>query len=163
MSISAAIAYQLTVTETLSPTFADTNTSNRKVVTNGLNISKTLNAGSTPPGTMLSAFQKTLVSGGGQIDLRTLPGTTGTQDGNGLKLQACILYNPTTNANTITVAVGTSNGYTFAGAACSVTLSPGDTIALFRNDTAPDVDGTHKLLDIAGTGSQVLDVELVLG
>jgi hypothetical protein len=44
-----------------------------------------------------------------------------------------------------------------------VILSPGDEVTFFKKDTAPDVDSTHKTIDLAGTGSQALNVELIAG
>jgi hypothetical protein len=164
MTISAAWAMTLTVTETLSGPFVSATAKDKDLVVNGLNKSGTINAGSTPPATLHAAYTLALTGGAGQLDLRALLGSQGIAvDGNGLKVQACILVNPSSNANTITITNGSTNGYTLFGASGQVTLSPGDRLMIYRPDTAPDVAAGAKLLDLAGTGAQVLDYQFVLG
>ncbi len=42
-------------------------------------------------------------------------------------------------------------------------ISPGQSILLVSQDVAPDVGGSSKIVDVTGTGSQVLNVGVVLG
>lgn len=160
MPVTATITSKISVKETLA-TFGLTadNTLTRELGNND-----TLNAGSTPPATKVACFELALTAGAGTIDLRALPTDNGgTVDGNGLKVQAIMLMGKTGNANPITVAVGASNGYNLAGADFSVALKAEESILLQLQDSAPDIDATHKILDVSGTGSQVLQVLIVMG
>ena len=49
------------------------------------------------------------------------------------------------------------------GTDSKLTLEPGDEVILFMLDTAPDIDATNKIFDLAGTGTQALDVEILMG
>lgn len=164
MSIEAAYVANLTVVETLETNVPAVSASDAGITHNGWNKSATLNASSTPPATKTAAFQKALSTGSGTIDLTALPGTNGaTVDGTGLKVQAIKFANPAANANPITVAVGASNGYDLFGSAFSITLQPGQEALFYGNDATPDVGASDKTLDLTGTGSQALNVQVVLG
>jgi len=69
------------------------------------------------------------------------------------------LMNPASNANSITIAVGGTNGYTGFGASFSITLTPGQSVQL---DGASALGGSNKTLDLTGTGSQVLAYQVQL-
>jgi hypothetical protein len=103
----------------------------------------------------------------GTLDLTALPGRTADEvvDGTGLKLQLLILHNRSTNANKITITKGASNGIGLAASndTWTLTLSPDQTVGLYLKDAGPDIDSTHKTIDVSGTGSQVLDYEIVMG
>lgn len=164
MSISVSAAMTLSVTETLAGIpFASTTAKDKQIVHNGLNETWTLNSGSTPPATQVCDFQKALSTGAGTIDLTAVPGSLGNLDLTGLKVQLVRFRNPSGNANPITVTFGAANGYLLLGTAWKMILQPGQSVELFLNDASPDVDATHKNIDIAGTGSQALDVLLVAG
>ena len=167
MSVSAALAMTLSVTETLTGVIPNSTTTAKdlQIVVNSLNVSKSLSGTSTPPITQLWTFEKALSGGAGQLDLRAMTGVTGAagaQDGNGLKVQAVLFHNPSSNGNAITITSGSSNGYDLLGS-FSLTLSPGDSLMVYKPDTAPDVATADKLLDLAGSGSQVLKGVVVLG
>ncbi len=164
MSVSLSYATNLTAIETLDTNVPAAAEANRKVTHNQFNKTASLTGATTPPVTKVAAFEKALSAGAGTIDLTALPGTNGAVvDGTGLKVQAIKLTNKAVNANSIKVAVGGTNGYELAGADFAATLQPGQELVLFGNDATPDVDGTHKTLDLTGTGSQVLQVIVVLG
>lgn len=126
-----------------------------------------LTASTSVPVTKHAKFQLTLSSGSGSINLAALTGINSDETvvGTGLKLQLAIFANPSTNANAITVAKGASNGYGLgaSGDTWTVTLSPGQSVMLVGADANPDVASGARVLDVTGTGSQVLNCHLVLG
>jgi hypothetical protein len=67
------------------------------------------------------------------------------------------------NANPISLVPGASNGYVWSGTAPKISLPAGGEDTVFLNDAAPDVAGGAKTLDLAGTGTQGADIEIVLG
>ncbi|MBM4043375.1 MAG: hypothetical protein FJ290_33220 [Planctomycetes bacterium] len=164
MPITATVTSNLTVVETLDgnrPFAAD---AKARVTHDVLNTSASLTSGSSPPGTKVAAFQKALAAGAGTIDLTALVGTNGLAvDGTGLRVQAVKVRNPATNANPITLSKGAANGYNGFGADFSLALAPGAHALLVPNDAGSDVGGANKNLDLAGTGTQALDVQVVLG
>lgn len=162
MPVTATYVSEITIDETLADVFLSS--SQKTVKHNGLNRTETLNAGSSVPATIGTAYRLTLSAGAATIDLRALPATNGgTLDGNGLKVQLVKFRNKPENANDITIVKGATNGYNLAGANFSVTLAPDQELTLYLDDKAPDVSGTAKTLDVTGTGSQILEVEFVLG
>jgi hypothetical protein len=135
-----------------------------QVTHNLFNKSASLNASSSPAVSKVAAFEKTLAAGAGTIDLTALTGSNGgTLDGTGLKVQAVKFSNPATNTYSITVETGASNGYELAGATFSVQLEPGQEVMLYGNGATPEIGSTAKTLDLTGTGSEVLDVIVVMG
>jgi hypothetical protein len=168
MSISASIPMLgMAVTETINPEFSDTSAKNRDILINGVRrAAKTLvSATSGQPAVMQAAFAKALAAGVATIDLRALPGLLAgiTQDGNGLKVQHYVFENPATNANPITIAKGAANGYALFGATGLIELAPGDLIEADVPESRPDVAGGAKTIDLSGTGTQAINVHLVLG
>jgi hypothetical protein len=162
--IYATLQSALTVVETITNNGAFLSSSSNKVTHNGLNVQSSIDATTTPPATKVAGFQKALAAGVGTIDLTALPGTNGTTvDGTGLKVQAVKFRNPSSNANNITITVGASNGYQLHGAGWSITLRPGESYLWEGVDAAPDVGGSAKNIDLAGTLVQALDVLIVLG
>ena len=127
--------------------------------------SRTLTASSTPAATAGSVFRQAMTAGAATIDLRAIPTVnSGTIDGNGKKVRVLRLSAPGTNANPITITPGASNGLNVFGATGEITLNPGDTVQLEPATAgATAIDATHKTLDLAGTGTQVLDVAVVVG
>lgn len=162
MSVSATSAAQLTVVRTSAG--PGVSTSDNTVTLNLLNTSTALGAATTPAVTKDVCFNLTLSSGLGSIDLTALPDPDlGTVDFTGLRVQQMLLFNPTTNANDISVAKGASNGYTGLGSAYGETLAPGGYSVRCTNDRAPDIDSSHRILDVTGTGAQVLKVQITAG
>lgn len=164
MSVDVTLAATLTVIETLAGNAPFALSGNKRVTHNQLNQSETLNASSTPPATTVAAFTKALTAGSGTIDFTSMTGTNGASvSASGLKLQAALIKATDANANTYTVSDGASNGYNGFGSTFEVTLQPGQWALLFGNDATTDVDGTHKVWDVSGTGSQTADFILVFG
>lgn len=127
----------------------------------------TLTALTTPPVTKHADFQKAMTSGAATIDLTALPGKTAdeTVSGSGLKVQLMKLRSLSTNANKITVTKGASNGYGLdaSGDTWTIPLSPGQSVLLWGDAANITIDGTHKTIDISGTGAQVLEISVVMG
>ena len=165
MSVSVAYTSKATVTETLeNNTGSFAASSDGKVTHNDHDLTATYSAATTPPVTKIAAFTTTLTAGTASIDMTSMTGTNGaTVDASGLKLQVAKFSAPSTNANTFTVAVGTTNGYEFNGASFNIALSPGAEALFMANDAAPDVAAGAKTFDLSGTAAQTLDCVLVFG
>ena len=138
------------------------------VTINGLDENGTTYTASTAvPVTKVAAYELTLSSGTGSVNLAALPGLTSEETvvGTGLKLQFVKFKNKSTNANIITITKGASNGYGLdaSGTAFTVVLSPGQSVTFSLNEAAPDIASGARLLDITGTGSQVLQIHAVMG
>lgn len=167
MAVSVTYEAKCKVVETVADTFVsstDNTVTFNNAANDGINKTATLNSGSTPPATKHAGGELTLTAGAGTLDLRALTGLAGGAiDGNGLKVQVAKFRNKSTNANLMTISEGAANGYSLLGSAWTLDLQPGQEITLFGNDATPDVAGTDKDIDIAGTGSQVLEYEIVMG
>jgi len=137
----------------------------RTVTQAGFNAAqRTLKSDSSPPVTCGALFQQALTGGAATIDLTALDGFNDkVVSGTGLRVQLLRVKNPVTNANPITVAKGASNGYDGFGAGFSVTLQPGAEATLLTNDAGGDIGSGNKTLDLTGTGTQALDVEIIMG
>lgn len=164
-TISALVNSAITVTQTMTGDYISS--ADNTITLNGLNDSNTYTASTSVPVTKATAFRVTLSSGTGSIDLTALPGLTvnETIDCTGLKLQAMKLRNLSTNANPITIAKGASNGYGLnaAGTTWSLPISPGQSVLFEGKDSSPDVASGARVMDVTGTGSQILEVEIVCG
>jgi len=164
MSVTVTYLAKVTAVETLETNVPAAAAANRKVTHSLFDTSKTLDGSSTPPATLVAAFEKALAAGVATIDLRALVGTNNVPvDGNGLRVQVLRIRAKSTNANPITIAKGASNGYDGFGAGFSLTLAPGAEQQLFTNDGGGDISGTNKTLDLTGTLTQALEVEIILG
>lgn len=166
MAASVELTYEtkLTVIETLGVNVPDVVEANARIVHNAFNESHALKGTSSPPVKKVVATQKALAAGAGTLDLTALVGTNGAVvDLSTLKVQAVKFRNPSTNANAITVTFGATNAYLLGGEAWKFILEPGMEIVVYGNDKTPDVDGTHKNIDLAGTLTQALDVVIVAG
>lgn len=164
--MSVAVTYGSTVTtaETLATNVPAASSNGKTVTHNGYNSSKSLTGATTPPVTQAAYFLKALVAGAGTIDLTALVGTNGAAvDGTGLKVQVAKFENPSTNANPITVTFGAANPYLLGGAAWKFILQPGMEITVYGNDATPDVGGSTKNIDIAGTLTQALKCSIIMG
>ena len=160
MSVSASLRAEVTVTETLE-TNVD-GASNPIVTHNGFNQKKTLDADSTPPITRVYDDQVALVAGAKTLDFTSLGATGGgTFSASGLKLQAMLFVNA--GAAAMTISPGASNGYVPFGSSNSVVVPAGGYAKFYWPDTLADIDGTHKTIDIAGTGTQEFQIVLLFG
>ena len=95
-----------------------------------------------------------LSTGTATIDFTASPFSGGTKTP--IRL---FLMNPANNANSMTIKFGDTNPYTGFGAAFNTTLQPGQSIQLSGTDA---LSATCKTLDLTGTGSQALNVQVQL-
>lgn len=123
---------------------------------------ETLTGTSTVSIDAVTAFLATLSSGAATIDLTDVAGTTGDQSMSGKSLRTIYLQATSDNAGVISVQAGATNGYPLFGSSGKITLSPGDSMGL-RISTTNDVDGTHKTIDLAGTGDDSLVIVMTFG
>lgn len=167
MSSSVSLAYKSDLTAVITPGGQYDDPNDSTVSQNGLNEEGTLTATTTPPVTLSSAYRVTQSSGAATIDLTAFRGLTANESLNatGLKLQLMKLRNLSTNTHKISVTKGASNGYGLdsAGTSWTVVLDPGQSVLFFLDDAAPDVGNTAKTIDVSGTGSEILEVQLNLG
>lgn len=162
MGLSVTYRSDLTVVETLTENAAALSDPN--VTHSEYNARLTAGGTSTPPVTKVASFEQALTVGAATIDLTALVGTNGAEvDGTGLRVQFLKLRAKSTNANPITISQGAVNGYDGFGTDFSLTLQPGAEVLLRTLDAGGDIGGANKDLDLAGTGSQVLECEFVLG
>lgn len=103
-----------------------------------------------------------MTAGAATLDLTAVPSPEGTINLLGLAVKLLRLINPSTNANAITIKVGASDGYELAGSSWAVTLQPDEAITIEKTD-APEVDTDAKIIDISGTGTEVLDFVIAAG
>jgi len=105
-------------------------------------------------GTTITVVQTTatLVSGTLTLDMTASPYSGGVKT----PIRAFFL-NPASNPNTITIAKGATNGYTGFGSTFAITLSPGESCQL---NALTALSGTVKTLDLTGTGTQALVVQI---
>lgn len=103
-----------------------------------------------------------LVSGAATIDLTNLTqlSFSGTIDTTGLKLRSIAVLADSGNANVISIGTGASNGYPSIGVISQI--ANGDPVIRICNNSVA-VDGTHKTLDLAGTGTQGCSIILTFG
>lgn len=164
MAVTLTYNSNLTVVETLEANVAFAASNGKSVTYNGLNTTASLNASSTPIVSKTASLVKALASGSGTIDLTAVLGTNGaTVDASGLKVVAMKLRGKSTNGNPITIAKGASNGYDAFGASFSITLKANMEITVYSASNATAISSTNKILDLTGTGSQELEVQLIFG
>lgn len=162
-TVTATVTSQLTGVQTF--TGDQISSADNTTTVNGLNESNAYTASTAVPVTKLTAFTVTLSSGTGSIDFSALPGLTADETivGTGLKPQAIKFRAKSTNANAITIAEGASNGHALLGASFTFKLLAGQTALFDLKEAAPDVASGDRIIDITGTGSQQLEVTVVLG
>lgn len=168
MSLTATLIQSLVAIETLDGNTAPIAATKRKVTWDALcSKSLSLHATSVPPITKIAGGQVALAAGAKTLSLVALTGlgANGADvNMNGLKVQAIYAENPSTNANTISIAKGASQGYEFSGSDGKLTLAPGQSVLLFGNDATPDVaSGSAHNIDLTGTGTQALNIIIVAG
>ncbi|MCG3198568.1 MAG: hypothetical protein HUU16_00190 [Candidatus Omnitrophica bacterium] len=164
MSVAGTLEMKLTVNETL-PGNAPASAASKKVVTHDQwNLTQTFPVDPSLPCTEVVSVEATLVAGALTLDLTALTATNGaTRSMNGLKLQMLFARPDPANANPIIIKTGATNGYAFKGAAWSDEIKPGQASLYFGNEQAPDVGASAKNIDLTGTGSQKLRLEMVFG
>jgi len=129
---------------------------------NGLDETGSLNSTTTPAVSKVAAGAAAMTAGLATIDLTALTGLDGTSRTlNALKVVLAKFKNP--GANPITIAKGAANGYTGFGSAFSHTIPPGGTASFNLSTGGVAVDGTHKTLDVSGTGTDTLQYSFSAG
>ena len=162
--MSARCTYNsiMTARETLDANVAGA--ANPEITHSAFNTDLTLNATSTPPVSQVVYLELDLTAGAYTIDLTSLQGVDGVIDGTGLKVQAIKFQNIAGNA-ALSFKAGASNGYNLGGNAnweVHLGAAADESQHLYR-DTNPDISGTAKTIDVAGTGTQSFKVAIWLG
>lgn len=142
-----------------------------KVTLDGMNTTSRLTPDSTPAAVAAACFAVPLVAGAATIDLTALPGpvdaATCGPEGAATAVQAIKIAAPKTNTHPITIAPSTVNGYAGSNggfifaAGQSLTLAPGDE-TLWKG-SAPTVGSSRRDLTLTGTGTDVLNLTIILG
>ena len=159
MSISVSYTSNLTTTETLSD--SNISATSKTVSFDGANGSGISTASSTAPCTMRGGGKLTLSSGAGSIDLTAIPGVNGTlQDGTGLKVQFVKLKN--LGESQMWIYDDITNGYQLHGGGYDRLPVGGESLHKYSDGLA-DIDGTHKIIGVEGSGSDQLQYEIVMG
>ncbi len=166
MSVIATVGMQMTIVETLETNVPATTATTRKVThsANNLAVTLPLGGGSPVPASQCAVFPVAMVAGVAEINLAALLGTNGaTVVGTGQKVQAVIFEALAGNTNPVKIATGASNGYELAGADFAVTLKARQRAMFYLAEQAPDVASGDRILDVTGTGTEGLNVTMVLG
>ncbi len=162
-TISATWAQTMSVVET----FSNANVNNNDILVNGISQGSVLTASTTPAATKQSQWTVTLSGGAATIDLTQIPGFNSSEviDGTGLKVRMLQFYAPATNANVITALKAVSNGYGLdaAGTSWTESLDPDTGRSMWLNTSAPTIGGSAKSITLTGTGSQTIQVGIILG
>ncbi len=164
MSVRLTLQAIMTAVEVLEGNAASAVEERRTWTHDQFNLTQELDGTTAVPVSKCAYFDAALVGGAKSIDLSALTGANAVSVvGTGLKAQALLLLNPSTNENSLTFTAGEANGYAVAGADWKLTLQPGQWALLFLNDLAPDVAVDAKTIDIAGTGTEVARMAVILG
>ena len=156
---TAYITSNLEVLEQLSlATLSD------KSVTHQLKDELVLTSSSTPDFEKVWSARQLLTAGAATIDLKALTDPEGnTITTEGKKIRAIKIKALSTNANALTISEGASNGYELFGNAFTIALEAGDHFLAYLGTNAPDISDTTKNIDLAGTGTQGIDIIIVIG
>lgn len=162
MSVSVAYVSQMTVGVTLEGEFVDP--ADATYTVNGLNTTTTLDGTTTPAVTKEASLALALSSGSITLDLTAIADANGgTVDGTGLKVQTIKLANPADNNGAITIVPGASNAYNLFGSAFSLTIPVGGEILAYLPEGTPDIASGAKEIDITGTGTDPLNIQITMG
>lgn len=161
-ALSLEVRAEVTVTETLS---GDDILGTYQVPHAGYNHRLALD-GTTTPDLTGGGYKSATIGGGGtgSIDLTDLTLGAAVTSLSGKQPRALMLYAPDTNAGDVTVTKGASNGYGGLGGSFSLVLKPGmGQLVWWSVDNATAVGGTAKILDLAGTSGDVVQVSAGAG
>lgn len=158
MAITVDVNLSIRVTD--NPTIAGA--SSPTVVYDAYVTRETITGTTTLSADATTAFEKVLSAGAATIDLTSVPSTTGTQSMSGKSLRTLYIKADADNAGVISIQTGATNGYALFGSSGKITLSPGDSFGL-RISTTNNVDGTHKTIDLAGTGTDSIQALMTFG
>lgn len=164
MATNAHLTMKLQVNETVAS--GVTGVSVPTLVHDTYKTETDLTASSTPAITKVASFLTTLSGGAATIDLTALTNSGDTAGGSldltGLKVQA-IYFEVSSGDSAMTITTGATNGYNLPHAGFSYQLAGGESLMLSLNETAQDVGASDKDIDIAGTGTDSIQVVLVAG
>lgn len=166
MAVSLNYLSQITTDEQIDTNVPGVSAANRHVRHTLFDTSLALNGSSTPKVSKCAFFTKALTAGAATIDLTALPGTNGgTVDLTGLKVRAIKIRASGSNANPLTVKNGASNGYGLDAAESNWTLvlDAGQEALIYTGTTSVAVGSGAKTIDLAGTGTQSVDVAIFAG
>ncbi|TVQ59912.1 MAG: hypothetical protein EA379_09535 [Phycisphaerales bacterium] len=168
MTVSLTYRSNLTATETIANNAGSLATNGRTVVHDAFDTVRAGGAAGTTQ--IVAAFTVAMTAGAATIDLRALTGTNGaTVDGNGKKVLYAKFQAAAGNANPITIEAGASDGYPIFGADGEVTLPARATseaiseVLIALGTSAPAISSSAKEIDISGTGTQAVNVIIILG
>lgn len=160
-TIKSTFTAGISIKETFTPAELPAAGSNVPITSSAFNKSFDIAPDSIPPGSQKAILTPTLVAGALTIDFTNLPKSVGgTFSAAGLKLRAILFNNP--GSNTVTISPGAATPYQFAGAN-SHPVYPGATWVEYFKDGLAAIDGTHKMIDLAGTGTDAFECVLVFG
>ncbi len=138
----------------------------RTVEHSNINTQKSLtgtSSSSQPAVTKMVWGNQALSGGAATLDLTALTGTNGaTVDFTGLKVCVAKFKNPSGNA-AMTVKFGAATPYNLGGASWTFILAADSEMTIYSNEGSPDVSGSAKHIDLSGTDSEVLEVQLFAG
>lgn len=161
MAVELTYNSEVTVKKTLEGAYAGA--SSPIVVYDGLNTRASLTASTSVPVTKSALFIQGLTSGTATIDLTSVTDVYGeVVNFNGLKIQA-FKVKGYSNAAAITLTEGASNGYELGGNTWKVAVQAGQEFTFYGNELTPDVGGSTKTIDLSGTGTQQVLIEIVGG
>ena len=164
MAVALTYTSNVTAQETISTMAGAASDAHRMVTHDGYDQTKFLNATSTPPVSDVASGEQAMTAGAATLNLASIAGGRGaTKDFTGLKIQTAKLRNKSTNAAVITISEGASNGYALLGASWTIKLLPGQEITIYGNDATPDVAAADRTIDIAGTGTEILEYHFTAG
>jgi len=164
MSVSVSYESKVTTTETITTAVPAISSNANSVLHNAYSTSKAMTASTTPPATKCAYMLKSLSGGAATIDLTSLTGVNGAAvDGTGLKVQVMKFKATTSNTGAITVTFGASNPYNLKGATFSFDLKAGQEDTFYGNDATPDIANDACEIDLSGTGSESLQVSIIMG
>lgn len=160
----ATVAANLTISAEVTKQISNTDpTAQSGGIRMNLNLATlTFNDNSTPDGKDAWSGQVALVAGAKTLDLTALVQSQlpSAVDMTGKVLRYIVFQSPSTNSHVISIATGASNGFPAIGTISAI--QPGNIGARTTIGSAA-VDATHKTLDLAGTGTEVLNLILVFG
>jgi len=137
----------------------------KDVVPDTVGAQTTYGAGSSPPGVHFSVQSLALVAAAATIDLMALLGDLqDTIDGETMKLQALMIIGADSNG-ALTISEGAANGYEVFGAANPIVYPALCTLPWLMqfDDTLPDISASDCEIDLAGTGTDVFTIAMILG
>jgi hypothetical protein len=162
MGVTASYVSNLTIVENI--TRQEASSSNSKITYDQLNTGITLDGTTSPAVTKQASFRQAMTTGAATVDLTAItPQGEAAVTGNGLKVMAWKIKAPLTNSAVVAITVGASNGLTLMGSAWKESLQPGQEVSGYCAGLGTTIDSTHKTLDMAGTGTDALDIQFVFG